>query len=199
MNAASPVFSLPFLLAGVLSCVLHILLFWGFPGQTLLPAPPRPALAATLKAPQTPVFSEPLPEMKLDAPETSKETDAAIQPEPDLPAPSRPRPRPVPNPPQDALFGTLPAAAARSARQQLAQLARQENFYPLGAVERGWEGEALVQIFLDDNGHVIAARIERSSGHALLDEAALNAARLLRSLPADGVEEAVIPVIFRLK
>jgi protein TonB len=97
------------------------------------------------------------------------------------------------------VLGNLPPAAARSARQQLAHLARQEGFYPLEAIEQGWQGEAWVRIFLDEQGQVIAARIEQGSGYPLLDQAALRAARALRSLPADGLEEAVFPVRFRLE
>jgi protein TonB len=71
--------------------------------------------------------------------------------------------------------------------------------YPPEAIERGLQGEALVLIFLDETGNAIAARIETSSGHALLDEAALRAARLLRALPASAPREALLPVRFRLR
>ena len=71
--------------------------------------------------------------------------------------------------------------------------------YPLEAVARGLEGDVMVRVFLDGTGDVIAARLERSSGHALLDEAAVRATRSLRGLPDTMAREALIPVRFRLK
>ena len=53
--------------------------------------------------------------------------------------------------------------------------------------------------FLDDAGHVIAARLEASSGHPILDEAAVRAARTLHDLPAGAPREALLPVRFRLR
>jgi protein TonB len=70
--------------------------------------------------------------------------------------------------------------------------------YPYEAVRRGIEGEAWVAVTLDARGRVIAARLERGSGHAILDEAAVRAARSLKSVPA-GAGETVLPVTFRLK
>ena len=39
----------------------------------------------------------------------------------------------------------------------------------------------------------------RVYGHAILDEAALRAARSLKSLPADAPRQTVLPIRFRLK
>lgn len=88
--------------------------------------------------------------------------------------------------------------AGEAARQAMQQLSR-ELFYPPEAIERGLEGEALVLLFLDASGNAIAARIESSSGHAVLDEAAVRAARTLRTLPGSAPREALLPVRFRLK
>ena len=74
-----------------------------------------------------------------------------------------------------------------------------ELMYPLEAIERGLQGEVLVLLFLDASGNAIAARIESSSGHALLDDAAIRAARSLRSLPDNAPREALLPVRFRLR
>ena len=67
----------------------------------------------------------------------------------------------------------LSSEAARSAGEQMAR----ELLYPPEAIERGLQGEALVLLFLDESGNAIAARLEASSGHALLDDAAVRAAR----------------------
>lgn len=93
-------------------------------------------------------------------------------------------------------FGrTLAGVAAREANAQLAQ----ELLYPPEAIARGLEGQALVLLFLDASGNAIAARLESSSGYALLDDAAVRAARTLRALPDSAPREALLPVRFRLR
>ena len=89
----------------------------------------------------------------------------------------------------------LSGEAARRANEHI----ERELFYPIEAIERGLEGETLVMLFLDASGNAIAARIESSSGHAILDEAAVRAARTLKSLPASAPREALVPVRFRLR
>ena len=89
----------------------------------------------------------------------------------------------------------LSGDAARKAGEQISK----QLFYPPEAIERGLQGETLVLLFLDESGNAVAARIEASSGHALLDEAAVRAARTLRSLPASAPREAIVPVRFRLR
>lgn len=89
----------------------------------------------------------------------------------------------------------LSGEAALSATEQL----QRELPYPPEAIERGLQGEALVLLFLDQSGNAIAARLESSSGHALLDDAAVRAARSLRSLPDGAPREALLPVRFRLR
>jgi periplasmic protein TonB len=93
---------------------------------------------------------------------------------------------------------TAPRLEGEAALKAMEQL-RRELPYPPEAIERGLQGEALVLLFLDASGNAIAARLESSSGHALLDEAALRAARSLRSLPASAPREALFPVRFRLR
>jgi protein TonB len=188
MNQTSPVISLPLLLTSLVSICLHALLFVGWRGAfPQAAALPRPALSATLKIP------EPLPDLARPLRELTLAPPAETAPARPV---SRPAPKPVAQMPQDTPLGTLPAAATRSVRQQFEG---QQDFYPLEAIDKRLEGEVLVQIFLDEQGHVIAARVAQSSGYPLLDQAALRAARMLRSLPVDGLEEAVLPVRFRLE
>jgi protein TonB len=71
--------------------------------------------------------------------------------------------------------------------------------YPPEAIARGWEGETLVLLFLDEAGNAVAARVERGSGHAVLDEAAIRAAKTVRSLPGGAAREVLLPVRFRLR
>jgi protein TonB len=84
-------------------------------------------------------------------------------------------------------------------RQQLQKLDAAGRFYPAEAIARGLEGEVQVLLVIDENGQVVATRLEQGSGHAILDEAALRAARSLKSLPADAPRQTVLPIRFRLK
>ena len=88
--------------------------------------------------------------------------------------------------------------AGEAVRQANAQIAR-ELLYPPEAIARGLEGQALVLLFLDGSGNAIAARLEVSSGHPLLDDAAVRAAKTLRALPDSAPREALLPVRFRLR
>ena len=93
---------------------------------------------------------------------------------------------------------TAPRLEGEAAARVVEQL-RRELPYPPEAIERGLQGEALVLLFLDASGNAIAARLEASSGHALLDDAAVRAARTLRSLPDSAPREVLFPVRFRLR
>ena len=72
-------------------------------------------------------------------------------------------------------------------------------FYPKTAVLQGLEGVAEVMIFLDSEGTVLAVRLQTTSGHTILDEAALRAARALKSLPREAPTEILLPIVFRLE
>ena len=139
---------------------------------------------------------------------------AELRMAPKLPAPSLPAPVPLtlpePQPPAPVAKATPPAKKVMTAptgkrnwqdeiRQQFRKQHERQEFYPVEAIAQGIEGEALVLVMLDPNGQVSAARIEESSGHRILDDAALHAVRALRSLPADVPRETLLPVRFRLR
>lgn len=140
----------------------------------------------------------------LDAVLVSPAQQAPAQPPLFLPEPPRPPPRPAAAsqpPPPSARAGAPRRAASpdeEAIRQASGQIAR-SLLYPPEAITRGLEGEALVLLFLDDAGNVVAARVERGSGHAILDEAAVRAAKSVRSLPGGAAREVLLPVRFRLR
>jgi len=134
----------------------------------------------------------PLPQAMLTLPEDEPQAVAAPQ------APRLPRsPEPT-----GRRAGDLrpPVAAPRpgpAVSQPLAEQLARELLYPAAAIARGLEGEALVLLIFDADGRVRSASIEQSSGYALLDQAALRAARRLRA-PPDAAAETLLPVRFRL-
>lgn len=166
-------------LALIASLVLHLL-----PLVAALEKPPSPpstvqALQATLKQ------AEPLPPATLRQEELRLSKSA--QAPPPLPPPKSPaKPQP-------------PRRWTDSVREQFQALHQKGLFYPEDARRQGIEGEVLTLLIIDEGGHVSAARVERSSGHRSLDEAALHAVRSLHGLPADAPRESYLPVRFRLR
>jgi len=76
--------------------------------------------------------------------------------------------------------------------------------YPRTARRRGWEGEVRLRLRIAETGRVLAVRVDRSSGHGLLDHAALEAVRNWRFQAAHlgdrSVEtEVMVPIRFELR
>ena len=164
---------LPFAFA--LSLVLHGVLFL----PDLLPRPtprPRPALDAVLRAPLPPPAAEPLLKDTL-----AEESDRAAT-------------KPA-EPPPEKKASTNIQRSTRIAQRKLLQ----HVFYPPEAVARGIEGEVRLLVRLDADGRVSEARIAASSGHAILDDAALRAAYAAGRLGGEGVRELILPVVFHLQ
>jgi protein TonB len=84
-----------------------------------------------------------------------------------------------------------------SLRRAQANLSR-HLYYPPEAVAKGMEGEAILLLTLTQTGQLLTIEIARSSGHALLDQAALDAARRIGRLPG-GQRQMLFPVSFRLQ
>lgn len=97
-----------------------------------------------------------------------------------------------PTPPRSR---TTPAARERAAQRKLAE----HLFYPPEAVARGLEGEVRLLLVLDPSGRVLQAQVASSSGHALLDQAAVKAAYAMQRLPVADAREMILPVVFRLQ
>jgi len=166
-----------------LSLILHAAAIAGiglftFPSPRISP-PARPEVKVSFRAP-------------LAVPDTL----APAQPRLLLPQASLQNPKPAARAvPQPASPTRLEGDAALRAAEQL----QRELLYPREAIERGLQGEALVLLFLDASGNAVAARLEASSGYALLDDAAVRAARTLRALPDSAPRDVLLPVRFRLR
>lgn len=159
-------------LALLLSLVLHFALI---AGPAWLKAAPRPSPAPTL-------------DVRLVAPPVPEATAEAVSTEPASadPAPLPQRLQAAPRP--------LRGASLRRAQAALTQ----HLFYPPEAVARGLEGDVVLLLSLADNGQLLSAEIARGSGHALLDQAALDAARNIGALPGTP-RQTLFPVSFRLR
>lgn len=79
-----------------------------------------------------------------------------------------------------------------------------EPLYPASAIRGGDEGTVILLVQVLENGRVGEVRLERSSGHAKLDESAMREARRWKLIPGtrDGVPVVLwkqIPITFRLQ
>ena len=77
-------------------------------------------------------------------------------------------------------------------------------YYPRRAIKRGWQGEVKISLRIEANGHLTRVRILNSSGHKLLDNAAITSIHKVQILPTaiallDGqILDLVLPVEYRL-
>ncbi|MEJ0018969.1 MAG: energy transducer TonB [Acetobacteraceae bacterium] len=184
------------------------------PPPMVLEPPPPPPPPIELPPPELP------PELLMEPPPVPVTPAVPLPPKP--PPPKRPppvrpvSPRPVaaePTPPPaapppaaaaPAATAVSPAAAATWESRLLAHLKRAMR-YPTQAQMRRQQGVALLWFRMTPSGEVLAARIERSSGHEVLDEESLALIRRAQPLPAlppdmpQQTIERVIPLRYELK
>lgn len=157
-----------------LSLVLHALLFLPLPRTTQTPAEP-----ALLSARLLPL---------LDAPpslESSRTTEEVAEPAV-LSAPTFKQGAAAPR--------LLTGKALQGALGKLSK----EMIYPRAAIERGLEGTVTLLLLVAGDGTVQSVDIAASSGHDLLDDAALKAAGRIRQIPG-GRRQVLLPVEFHLE
>ena len=100
-----------------------------------------------------------------------------------------------PTPSVKADYGWL----AESLRRRLAEIKR----YPSAARLNGWEGKVVLRVVIRSDGHLSEVKVHRSSGYESLDNAAMEAIRLVCPLhmqqPLSTSELAVyVPIVYSL-
>lgn len=170
------------ILAIALSLALHGGLLLPDALKRLTAAPPPAALQATLRLPPRPETpaAEALLKNTLD-----NETHETVK------APTLP---PAAENPSARLRPSL-KREVQAAQKKLAQ----HLFYPPEAVARGIEGEVRLIVTLTDDGSIADVNIAASSGHPILDNAAIKAAYAAGRLSGGASRELILPVIFRLQ
>lgn len=132
--------------------------------------PDKPApIAAALPEPQAPSS------IPAAAPAPSESAPAAAEPAPEAP-------RVASAPP--ARVAAAPSMTVGQYRQMLITEARRYNDYPPRAQDNGWEGDVVVRIAVAASGQVSEMKVQRGSGHSVLDEQALKTlGRVVQRVP----------------
>jgi protein TonB len=89
----------------------------------------------------------------------------------------------------------LPTAQLGETLERLSEVL----LYPPEALRRGLEGEVVLLVELGEGGRIVGASVASTSGHPLLDEAALKAVGRLDALnPASAGKAILLPVRFKI-
>lgn len=160
-----------------------------------LPAPPpvvrAPEPTPPAPLPVTPELRRPAPRPAAVPAPRDRPRVAAV-----APAPPSPATEPVPAAPAPA-----PVTAVR---YDAAYLNNPAPLYPSQSRRRGEQGRVLLRVQVDARGLPERVEIEQSSGHARLDQAALEAVRRWRFVPARRGDATVaasvlVPIEFQMQ
>lgn len=161
-------------------------------------APPKPQKKPKPKAPRQ---SKPKP-VKLEKARPAPKTV-------DVSSPKPPAPKPVSanvSPPS-----SNPAQRAPAKPEPFTEANYKANYgfnpkpaYPRIARNRGWQGKVLLKVQVSASGTSQNVAVHKSSGHDLLDEAAIEAVKKWRFIPARRgntpvASSVIVPILFSLQ
>jgi protein TonB len=135
------------------------------------PSQSAPVLRATLRPPPEPV----------SRPETADVSEALLKNTIEEDRPAKPAPPPPPLP-EKREASAPPAARQDAVRKKLSEYV----FYPEQAKELGLEGTVTLFVELSGDGRVEDVRVVESSGHPILDNAAIKGFYALGRLPGES-------------
>lgn len=164
----------------LLSLLLHGLVLWGHLLGASKPPPPPPVLNVTLARPpdEEPLLKNTLDDGPVETPAEAPPPPRTIKPE------GKPHPAPTPKP-----------ATLSAAQRKLAD----HLYYPPQAVAAGLQGDVQLLLTLDSTGAIQEAEVAVSSGHPVLDQAAVRAAYAMGRVEGVTKREMLLPVSFRLR
>jgi periplasmic protein TonB len=195
---------------------LQVMLEQQEPARPLPTEPPRVIAPRTPPSPLQKAPPPPLPQPRQSAkPEPVLAVPReALTAEPVVSAPA-PEPRaaaesPAPAPPPRDTARTAPKAESGPPEQtspavfNAAYLRNPEPVYPASARRRGEQGTVMLKVLVTREGAAASVSVDKSSGSAALDQAALQTVRGWRFTPArrgsESVESSVlVPIVFRLE
>jgi protein TonB len=141
---------------------------------------PEPVEPPPRAQPQPPVPQPPVPQIETVPPLPTPAPAPVVEVPPPVPKPMvQPFPQPAPAAPVQR---SNPAAEGAYQAKARSMVERNKN-YPDDALQMGMTGSVVLVYVIDRDGRLVRAEIERSSGHSLLDQAALRAVRRARFEP----------------
>lgn len=198
--------------------VLHLIVWWGFTHfkSEMVPPRPLPVVQVSLLAPPAPPEPRVVP-LQPPPPKVERQPKPVMEK-----AVSAPTPVPVMQPVAEHAVQQAPVAVAPPAppspaplqpasepvieppRYNAAYLSNPPPAYPLAARRRGIEGTVLVRAEISAGGECQRAELKKTSGHEMLDNAALEAVKKWRFVPAKRGSQAVVawvevPITFKLE
>jgi protein TonB len=176
---------------------LHVSLVEDVADQPL-PEPPPPPPTPQMTPPPAPQLSMPIIPIAAVVPPNARTVAANPQPPAPPAVEATPGPQTPAVPPVKATAGPPPDYAAT-----LMMHLQRAKKYPMGAKNLRQQGVAYVRFSINRAGDVLSAKLERSSGFAMLDEEAVALFARATPLPALPDEmpapmEMVIPIDFNL-
>jgi protein TonB len=180
------------------------------PKPSVTPPPPQPA------PPPPPPEKKPLPKKPEPKP-VPKKLPPIVQKSPEA-TPSEPVAEPTPAPqiaPSTASSSAsntpAPPAPPAPAPDTFTEANFKANYahnpkpdYPAIAKSRGWQGKVFLRVQVSVDGSAENVVVDRSSGHDMLDESAIEAVKKWRFIPAKRGEtpvasSVIVPIIFTLR
>lgn len=188
--------------------LVHALLLWLLVAMPSLHTSNHQEMSvsfAAMPSPPQPAVAEPKPEPKPI--EKPKPVVKRVQPSPEVVTPIVPTETPVPTevssaPPQPV--ATPPGLPDREPDYQAAYLNNPVPAYPMVARRMGWQGRVVLNVEVLASGLPGQIRLHQSSGHDVLDNAAMQAVRGWRFVAARQGGQMVtkwflVPIPFILK
>lgn len=193
---------------------LHVIVWWGYTHfkDEILPPRPLPVVQVTLVTPPVPVQPREVPP---PPPKVERQPKPVVQKAISAPTPVssmqsvaehavQQAPVAVAPPSPPAAVQPAPEPPLELPRYNAAYLSNPPPTYPLSARRRGIEGTVLVRAEIAAGGECLRAELKKSSGAEVLDQAALEAVKKWRFVPAKRGNQAVVawvevPITFKLE
>lgn len=221
-NAMSPMYCMPVVqnpvalplrvLVVALVVLAHAALMWSWTALPSLSKPVHHEMSVSLAQPSPSQAAEPEP---VPQPVTKPVTKPGpVEPQRVQPAPQvAPPAAPVKTPDTPAVaanaapaqpVNAAPGLPDREPDYQAAYLHNPIPAYPMTARRMGWQGRVVLSVEVLANGHAGQIKVQQSSGHEVLDNAALQAVRDWRFVAARQGGQTVskwflVPIPFILK
>ncbi|HSD40685.1 MAG TPA: TonB family protein [Burkholderiales bacterium] len=142
-------------------------------------------------------------------PEMARESAPVAPPEYAPPASAPPRAEPAPplltRTPEPAPVAAPSADLLAGYGSSVSRMLARHREYPRIAAMRGWEGTVTMRLRVGATGRLLEAKVDSSSGHAVLDTQALEMVKRVPELPPppEGLRDrefaVLVPVVFRLE